>query len=245
MRNIKVILAYDGTRYCGFQKQPGGSPTIQGVLEACLAQLAGEEIKVTAAGRTDAGVHARGQVVNFFAAWTIPTDRVVPALNSLLPDDIAALAAEEVPAAFHARKSARAKTYVYTVYNAPVRHPLYRLYALHMEVPLDVAGMQAAAACLVGRHDFSSFQNTGRPVASAVRHLYEVGVERDGPLVKFTFRADGFLYQMVRIIVGTLLEVGLGRLNPEGVRAILAARDRRRAGPTAPPHGLCLEHVEY
>jgi len=245
MRNIKVILAYDGTRYCGFQKQPGGLPTVQGVLEESLARLAGREVRVTAAGRTDAGVHARGQVVNFFTDWTVPTDRVVAALNGLLPGDIAALAAEEVPAAFHARKSARAKTYVYTVYNAPVRHPLHRLYALHVDRPLHVDGMRAAAAHLVGRHDFSSFQNTGRPVASAVRHLYEGRVERDGPFVRFTFRADGFLYQMVRIMVGTLLEVGLGRLQPDAVGTILAARDRARAGPTAPPHGLCLEHVEY
>lgn len=240
-----MVLAYDGTRYCGFQRQPGGLPTIQSVLEDCLAQLAGHAIKVTAAGRTDAGVHARGQVVNFFTDWTIPTERVVPALNSLLPEDIAALAAEEVPATFHARKSARAKTYVYTVYNVPVRHPLYRLYALHVDRALDVDGMRAAAIHLVGRQDFSSFQNAGRPVVSAVRHLYEAGVERDGPFIYFTFRADGFLYQMVRIMVGTLLEVGLGRLRPEAVGAILAARNRSCAGPTAPPHGLCLERVEY
>ncbi|MGQ9496839.1 MAG: tRNA pseudouridine(38-40) synthase TruA [Desulfotomaculales bacterium] len=245
MRNIKVVLAYDGTRYCGFQKQPGGLPTVQGVLEESLARLAGTEIRVTAAGRTDAGVHARGQVVNFFIDRTIPTDRVVPALNGLLPHDIAALAAEEVPPGFHARKSARAKTYVYTVYNAPVRHPLYRLYALHVDRPLDLGAMQAAAIHFVGTHDFSSFQNSGRPVVSAVRHLYEGRVERDGPFVKFTFCADGFLYQMVRIMVGTLLEVGLGRLQPDAVGTILAARDRAQAGPTAPPHGLCLEHVEY
>ncbi|MEW5761957.1 MAG: tRNA pseudouridine(38-40) synthase TruA [Bacillota bacterium] len=245
MRNIKVILAYDGTRYAGFQKQPGGVLTLQGVLEESLARLAGREVRVTAAGRTDAGVHARGQVVNFFTDWTIPTDRVVPALNGLLPDDIAALAAEEVPPDFHARKSARAKTYVYTVYNAPVRHPLHRLYALHTAQPLDVAAMQAAAAQLVGNHDFSSFQNTGRPVVSAVRSLFAAEVDRDGPFIRFTFRADGFLYQMVRIMVGTLLEVGLGRLDAGAVREILAARDRRLAGPTAPPHGLCLEKVEY
>lgn len=247
MRNIKLVLAYDGTSYCGYQKQRGsGLPTIQGCLEEALATLAHAPVPVTGAGRTDAGVHARGQVVNFATGnWAIPTARVVPALNSVLPHDIAALEAVEAPPDFHARYSAKSKTYTYTIHHSPVRSPFLRHYAYHLPYPLDVAGMAEAARVLVGEHDFAAFQAAGRPVRSAVRTIYSADVASDGTLVRCTIRGSGFLYQMVRIIVGTLLEIGRGRRSPQAMRDILALRDRSKAGPTAPPHGLCMEQVEY
>lgn len=247
MPNIKLILAYDGTAYHGFQKQSGsGLPTIQETLERCLAELSGSAIKVAGAGRTDAGVHARGQVVSFaIGGWAIPSDRIAAALNGLLPDDIVVVEANEVPADFHARYSAVAKTYGYTIFNRRVGSPFKRLYSLQVREPLEIAAMRQAARYLVGRHDFSSFQATGRPVKSAVRLLSKAEIGCEPPLVCLTFRADGFLYHMVRVMVGTLIEIGLGRLDPESMRDIIAARDRKRAGPTAPACGLCLEEVEY
>jgi tRNA pseudouridine38-40 synthase len=272
--NVRLTLAYDGTAYHGFQKQPGsGLPTIQETLERCLAELSGAALKVTGAGRTDAGVHARGQVVNFVTGgWGIPTARIPAALNGVLPGDIAAVEAREVPADFHARYSATAKTYSYTLYNHPVRCPFHRPYSLHVPRVLDLGAMRRAARHLTGTHDFSAFQAAGRPVQSAVRTLTRADVEAGAPvvcpgtdtqaplvrptcqtgaeqahapLVRLAFSADGFLYNMVRIITGTLLEVGLGRLDPEALPDIIAAGDRARAGPTAPPHGLCLEFVTY
>ncbi len=247
MPNVKLVLAYDGTAYHGFQKQSGsGLPTVQETLERSLAMLSGSTIRVIGAGRTDAGVHARGQVVNFTTdGWAIPVDRIAVALNAVLPGDIAVLSAREVPPDFHARYSAVAKTYSYSIYNHPVRSPFARLYSLHIREPLGLAAMRQAARHLIGQHDFTSFQATGRPVKSAVRLLSRAEIEVEPPLVRLVFRADGFLYHMVRIMAGTLIEVGLGRLEPDAVREIVAARDRRRAGPTAPPHGLCLEEVEY
>ncbi|MEW6725608.1 MAG: tRNA pseudouridine(38-40) synthase TruA [Bacillota bacterium] len=247
MRNIKLVLAYDGTAYCGFQVQRGsGLPTIQETLEKCLASLAHTETQVTAAGRTDAGVHARGQVVNFHTGtWNIPTERIVPALNSVLPPDIAAVSAQEVPFDFHARYSAVSKTYSYTIDNGPVPSPFWRFYSYYVRHPLDEGRMKAATAFLLGEHDFSSFQAAGRPVKSAVRTIYRAEVTRDGRLVRLEIEGNGFLYQMVRIIAGTLIRVGLGRWPPERVGDILAARSRAAAGPTAPPQGLCLEYVKY
>ncbi|MBO8129579.1 MAG: tRNA pseudouridine(38-40) synthase TruA [Peptococcaceae bacterium] len=247
MRNIKLTIAYDGTRYHGFQKQSGsGLPTIQATLEQYLTILAKDAVKVIGAGRTDAGVHARAQVVSFFLpARGIPTAKIVPALQGLLPGDIAAVAAEEVDQSFHARYSAVAKTYSYTIYHAPVPSPFWRLYSLYVPHHLSIDAMRRAARCLVGEHDFSSFQNTGRPVASATRTLFRADVEEDPPLVRLVFKGNGFLYQMVRIMTGTLLEIGRGKLLPEEMETIIKARDRRAAGPTAPAHGLCLEKVEY
>jgi tRNA pseudouridine38-40 synthase len=246
-RKIKLTIAYDGTGYCGFQKQSGsGLPTIQDALETALMVLAKGEVPVTGAGRTDAGVHALAQVVHFTTGeWAIPTDRIVPALNSRLPDDIVAVGAEEVAPDFHARYSAVAKTYVYSIYNRKTPSPFRRLYSYHVPWALEVEAMRQAAGYLVGQHDFSSFQATGRPVKSAVRTLFRADVTADWPMVRITVRGDGFLYQMVRIIAGTLIEVGRGRLAPDDLPAIIAARIRAYAGQTAPPHGLRLEKVEY
>lgn len=248
LRNIKLTIAYDGTNYHGFQEQRGtGLVTVQEVLEKCLSRLVGREVRVIGAGRTDAGVHARGQVVNFDACgWNIPTERIVLALNGMLPRDIAALKAEEVGPEFHARYSALAKIYRYTIYNSRIPSPFWRLYSHFVPRPLDVQAMARAAQRLVGTHDFASFQAAGSPVKHTVRTLFSADVCREGKeLVHLTFRGDGFLYNMVRIMVGTLIEVGLGKRDPDDIPAILAARDRTRAGPTAPPEGLCLERVEY
>ncbi|MCL6636067.1 MAG: tRNA pseudouridine(38-40) synthase TruA [Peptococcaceae bacterium] len=247
MRNIKVTIAYDGTNYHGFQEQRGTRfQTVQGVLEEKLAKLTGREIRVIGAGRTDSGVHARGQVINFDPGdWPVPPAKAAYALNSLLPDDIVALESAEVPASFHARFSAVAKSYRYTIYNGKMPSPFLRLYSYHVPWPLDVAAMQAGARYLVGRHDFSAFRALGTPVKTTVRTLFEARVSREGELVFVDLRADGFLYHMARMIAGTLIRVGLGKIPPGQVAEILAGRDSLKAGPTAPARGLCLEKVEY
>ncbi len=247
MRNIKMVIAYDGTNYHGFQEQRGtGLLTVQEVLEKCLLRLAGRQVKVVGAARTDAGVHAQGQVVNFDAAgWNIPAARIPLALNGLLPDDIVALHAQEVPPDFHARFSALAKTYRYTIYNARMPSPFWRLYSHFEPRPLNLETMAAAARHLQGRHDFASFRAAGAGAKTTVRTLFEAAVGRSGELVYLTFRGDGFLYNMVRIMAGTLVEVGLGKRTPEEVKEVLEARERSKAGPTLPARGLCLLGVEY
>jgi tRNA pseudouridine38-40 synthase len=247
MRNIKVTVAYDGTNYYGFQEQRGTRyQTIQGVLEQRLSRLAKKEIRVIGAGRTDSGVHARGQVVNFDpVGWTIPAERVAYALNSLLPRDIAALESVEVSPDFHARFSAAAKRYRYTIYNGKLHEPFLRLYSYHVPFPLDVEAMREGARCLPGKHDFSAFRALGTPVKTTVRTLYEVQVSRQGDLIYIDVRGEGFLYHMVRMIAGTLIRVGKGRIPPGEMAEILESRDSIRGGPTAPARGLCLERVEY
>lgn len=246
MRNFKVTVAYDGTNYHGFQKQRNtGLATIQGILEDKLSRLAGQPVKVTGAGRTDAGVHARGQVINFkVRGWTIPADRIPCALNRVLPPDIVAVDAREADGDFHARFMARSKTYSYTIFNNRLPSPFYRLYSYHVSRSLDLHAMQAAAGLLTGEHDFKAFQAAGSSVKNTVRNLYSCQVTF-GEFIRIYFKADGFLYKMVRNIVGTLLEAGYGKIEPGDVLSILNSGDRARAGPTAPAHGLCLETVEY
>lgn len=247
MRNIKVTIAYDGTYYHGFQEQRGTRmQTVQGVLEERLGRLAKRPVRVIGAGRTDAGVHARGQVINFTAVdWPVPVERLTYALNSLLPRDIVALGAESVPENFHARYAAIAKTYRYTLYNGKWHSPFDRLYSYHVPKRLDLDAMQEAAGYFEGRHDFSAFRALGTPVKSTVRTLYQAQVTGAGDFVYITLRADGFLYHMARMIAGTLLRVGLHRLPPDAVTGILAGGDSLQGGPTAPARGLCLEKVEY
>ncbi len=247
MANIKVVIAYDGTDYHGFQEQRGTRfVTVQSVLEKCLKRLSGRQIRVIGAGRTDAGVHARGQVINFDPlGWTIPPERVAYALNGVLPRDIVALSSKAVPDSFHARFSAVAKTYRYTVHNAPVPSPFTRLYSLHVPQLLDVESMSKAAVALLGRHDFAPFRALGTPVKSTVRTVHEASVRREGEFIYIDIRADGFLYHMARLIVGTLLRVGLKKIPPSYVADVLAGRNGAKAGPAAPARGLCLEKVEY
>ncbi len=247
MPNIKITVAYDGTNYYGFQEQRGTEfQTIQGVLEDRLSRLAGREIRVIGAGRTDAGVHARGQVVNFNAIdWKIPPERVTYALNSILPSDITAIESVAVPESFHSRFSAVAKTYRYVISNEKKRSPFLRLYSCHVPQTLDVEAMQAGARYLIGRHDFSAFRVLGTPVKTTVRTLYEVQVSREGNMVYIDMRAQGFLYRMARMIAGTLIRAGSGKIGPGDVAYILAGRNSMKGGPTAPAQGLFLEKIEY
>ncbi|GIX46831.1 MAG: tRNA pseudouridine synthase A [Candidatus Tectimicrobiota bacterium] len=243
-RRLKLVLAYSGTRYHGWQVQPGLT-TVQGVVEARLATLLKTPVRVHAAGRTDAGVHARGQVVHFDTTAAIPLSGLLRGLNSLLPPDIVVRRVAEVPLDFHARYAARRKTYAYVVRNHPLRSAFTAPYAWHVPQPLDLEAMRQAALRLLGRHDFSAFRAASCSARHPVRHLMRAWIRRRGPHVLFVFTADGFLHHMVRNLVGTLVEVGLGRLPAEAVAAILQSRQRQQAGPTAPAHGLFLVHVDY
>lgn len=246
-RNIKLTVAYDGTDYHGFQHQNRPDrPTIQSKLEEAIAVITKTDHRIHGSGRTDAGVHALGQVVSFKTDATIPTDRFVPALNSVLPKDIVVVKAEEVPMDFHARFSAKRKTYRYWLDTGPVPNVLIRRYAYFVSALPEMEKLVQAAQRLVGEHDFASFQASGSSVKTTVRHVYRLDVRPEGQnLVSIEAEANGFLYNMVRIIVGTLLEVGRGKLEPADIDNILQARDRTVAGPTAPPHGLCLLRVDY
>lgn len=249
MRNIKLTLQYDGSQFHGFQRQPGDLRTVQAELERVLGIITKERVTVTGAGRTDAGVHARGQVAAFRSATTIPIDRVPLALNGFFAQDLVCLAAEDVPLDFHPQRDAVAKAYSYTIDNSPQPSPFLRLYALHVPDRLDIDAMRRAAEALTGRHDFRSFQAAGSSAKTSERTLRSLRVERtqsgDRDLVIITAEADGFLYHMVRNLAGLLLAIGSGRLPAEAAAAILAARDRRTAPPTAPAQALCLEWVRY
>lgn len=245
MRKIRLTVSYDGTDFSGFQVQPNRR-TVQGVLQDALAKLTKAPVRVVGAGRTDAGVHAYGQVVHFETDSRIPVDKWPLALNAVLPPDVVVRDAREVDPAFHARYSATGKTYVYRVDNRSVPDVLARRYAYHVPHALDVARMRAAARYLLGRHDFTSFCSAKTTVkGDRVRHLRRADIVVRGRDIWFCFAADGFLYNMVRILVGTLLEVGQGLRDPETMPDILAARDRAAAGKTAPPHGLILWSVAY
>jgi len=244
MVNIKLVLEYEGTDYYGWQIQPR-VPTIQGELQHALAKILKQKVKVVSAARTDRGVHAKGQVVNFKIPPSFPTSRLLQALNSVLPPDIRARKVEEVSENFHARYSARYKIYRYFIYNHFIIHPWFRKFSWWVRPPLNCELMGEAASFLTGKHDFSSFQNKGSPSSSTVRCIEKIKISRKGFLISILFKADGFLYKMVRNITGTLVEVGRGKFPPAEVSDILAARDRRKAGPTAPPQGLFLWRIIY
>ena len=245
MTKYRAIIAYDGTDYHGFQRQaPEHEPTIQGEIEQALTKISQSGVTVLGSGRTDAGVHATGQVIAFNAEWRHSLKDLQRALNAMLPADIAVLDLDEAACDFHPRYDAVSREYVYTIYDAPVRHPLYRLNALHVAEPLDVGAMNAAAADLVGEHDFAAF---GLPTAGdvTVRRMLRAECRADLPLVCLELEANGFLYRMVRSIVGTLLLVGRGEMTLEQFRAVMESRDRSRAGAPVPPQGLCLTRVNY
>ncbi|WP_447973247.1 tRNA pseudouridine(38-40) synthase TruA [Nitrospira sp. Kam-Ns4a] len=244
MATIKLTLQYDGTAYAGWQRQPK-QPTIQAALEAAIERICQAPVRVIGAGRTDAGVHALGQVASFRCARDLAPEVWVRALNGLLPPDICVLAAEQVADDFHARYGATAKVYEYHILNRPVRSALERHRAWHVRHPLLIEPMREAAALLLGRHDFSSFQNSPTDTENPVCDLRRLAVLHDSPLIRIEAEADRFLRQMVRAIVGTLVEVGLGKRPPVSLKDILAARDRRAAGTTAPAQGLYLVRVEY
>jgi tRNA pseudouridine38-40 synthase len=246
MRNITLTLEYDGTNYHGWQSQAGtGRPTIQDTLEQALKALTGDVIKTCASGRTDAGVHALGHVVNFNTGSTIPADAWAPALNHLLPEDIRVLLSEDAPEDFHARYSARGKIYKYLILNRRAPSALQRNYAWHVNRRLNLKEMRLAAACLVGQHDFSAFRSSGCGAHSPVRTLNALTIKRRGEVVEILLEADAFLMHMARNIVGTLVEVGLARYTREAVKQMLLSCDRSKAGRTAPAHGLYLLKVSY
>ena len=244
-RNIRLTLEYDGTRYHGWQRQKNAL-SLQEVIEQALARITGESVRLIASGRTDAGVHARGQVANFHTKSTVPLRAFVRGLNSLLPLDIAVLQAEEVPLDFHARYDARWKTYEYLILNRPVRSPLHHLHTWWIPEPLDFAALEAAAQALPGEHDFSTFRAAGSRPGHAVRRVREAAWQQ-GPAgrLSISIAANGFLRGMVRSLVGTMVEIGRGKYSPEYLTEALGKRHRRLAGPTAPPQGLFLLGVEY
>ncbi len=244
MRNIKLTLAYDGSEFAGFQVQPAVR-TVQGELMQALATILAEKTRVIGAGRTDAGVHARGQVVSFKTRARIPIDRIPAALNSVLPRDMAVWQAEEVSLDFHARYDATYKIYRYLISLDPTPSPFMRHYSWRLPLKLNLEVMQQAAHELMGQHDFSAFCAAGSAVRDKVRTVQCLQVVAERDLVLIDAVADGFLYKMLRSIVGTLVEVGRGALTPEEVREILARGDRSRVGPTAPPQGLNLWQVGY
>ncbi|HBZ57486.1 MAG TPA: tRNA pseudouridine(38-40) synthase TruA [Syntrophobacteraceae bacterium] len=244
-RNFRLVLEYDGTNYHGWQRQHG-MLTVQEAVESRLEIMLGNPIKVRASGRTDAGVHARAQEVNFYARTRLQPVEIQRGLNALLPDDIVILAAVEVEDSFHARFSARSKIYEYRILNRPVRSALERHYAWHIRRPLAIAPMLECLGTILGEHDFAAFMASGSEVRSTVRCLYRAELLLpDADHLLFVFEGNGFLRQMVRNLVGTIVEVGKGRLSPEDVRRILSSRDRRQAGMTAPARGLSLVRVVY
>ncbi len=244
-RNYKLVLEYDGSNYHGWQRQKGVL-TIQEVVETRLAIMTQAPVRLIGAGRTDAGVHARGQVANFVSETKIPLARLVRGLNSLLPEDIVALELTPVPLEFHSRFLARSKVYEYRIHNGPVAPALGRQYDWHISEPLRWGSMETSLKSLEGRHDFASFQTTGGNIRNTVREIFSTGV---GPVSQhlwaISIEANGFLRHMVRNIVGTLVEVGRGKLTEEGFSAVVAARDRKQAGMTAPARGLFLLEVLY
>ena len=246
MRRVKLTVAYDGAAYAGWQVQPGET-TIQSVMEGALARILQEPVKLRAAGRTDAGVHARAQVVDFADSGKRDTETIVRGGNALLPGDIRILSAEVVPEGFDARRHASQKEYRYFLFLSPVASPFLSRYAWHLPSSLDPDAMREALASLVGEHDFSSFRGQGCTARTAVRTIFRAGVTRhDEPgLYSVDVAGSGFLRHMVRNIVGTAIDAGRKKHPPERMEEILAARDRAEAGITAPAHGLFLWRVGY
>jgi tRNA pseudouridine38-40 synthase len=241
---LKLTLEYDGTEFVGWQMQPNGR-SVQEELEKGIARLCGEPLRVTGAGRTDAGVHARGQVASLRAPRELPLKAWTAGLNALLPADLACVRAEIAPEGFDARRWARGKRYVYAILQTPVRSPLERRRAWEIRRPLDVEAMRRAAVALLGKRDFSTFRAANCPARTTVREIRRLDIRQSGPRIELVVEATAFLKHMVRNIVGTLVEVGHGRREAGSLAALLEARDRTRAGPTAPAHGLFLDEVFY
>jgi tRNA pseudouridine38-40 synthase len=244
MKNIKLTIEYDGSHYAGWQRQENAM-SVQQMIEGALKKLTGEGISITGSSRTDSGVHARGQVANFFTDSTVPPDKYSYALNALLPRDIRITRSEEVDPDFHARFSVRGKKYKYSMIVNPHGTAIGNQYLHHVHVPLDIEAMNQAAGYFAGTHDFAAFMATGSSVRTTTRTIFYIRLDWDEPYLNLSVSGNGFLYNMVRIIAGTLLDVGKGKIRPEQIPGIIASRDRHRAGPTAPPNGLSLEEIYY
>jgi len=244
-RTIKLTLAYDGTEFAGWQIQPQRR-TVQEILEKALHQLTTQPTRIVGAGRTDAGVHAEAQVAHFITKSHLKMEVFSKGLNALLPEDVAVIKAEEAVSGFHSRFSAKRKVYRYTVWTETVRHPLYRKYSYHYSYPLSFNTMKRGAELFLGIHDFASFaSNRGRPEKSTVRQIFSFEVKKKNSFLVFQVEANGFLYKMMRGIVGTMLEIGRNKLTIEDFKQILDKKDRKYGGPNLPPQGLCLEKVIY
>jgi len=244
MRTIKLTLEYDGTAFAGWQIQPR-KRTVQGTIQDVLQRITREDVKLVGASRTDAGVHALGQVAHFRTKSRIRPEKFFIALNGLLPPQISIKSVEEVSADFHAIRSAKAKTYRYVIWNAKSRSALERLRAWHVWNPLHLAAMKRAAACLVGRHDFTAFRGAQSDTKTSVRCVERMTIQKKGLEVLIEITGEGFLKYMVRNIVGTLVDVGKGKITPKDFREILGSRDRKKAGATAPAFGLTLVSIRY
>ena len=245
MNNYKLTLSYDGTRYRGWQRQGNTENTIQAKVECALSRILGQSVEVSGSGRTDAGTHARIQVASFRARTELTEREILSRLRSALPEDIAANDLTLAAPRFHARLSCVGKTYIYRVQNSEVQNVFERRYMHRVSEELDIGAMESAAKILLGEHDFTAFQSNKRMKKSAVRRIDTIDIQRCGDEVRFVVSGDGFLYTMVRIIVGTLLEVGAHRMSAEDVRYALDSKVRENAGPTAPAQGLCLWEVFY
>lgn len=244
MKNIKLTIEYNGTNYHGWQIQPNAD-TVQGRMIEAIETLTGEHVKLVGASRTDEGVHALGQVANFLTNTNISPDRFCLALNAHLSNDIVVLRSEEVPNEFNARYNSRGKKYRYIIHNRYIRSALWDMHAYHVKHELNVDIMNTAAKFLMGTHDFSSFRASGGGAKTSVRTIHDVRVIRQDDMVMLEVSGDGFLYNMVRILVGTLVEIGTKNMEPSAMQNILNAKDRRVAGHTAPPQGLYLVEVYY
>lgn len=243
--NYKIILQYDGTRYDGWQKQGNTDQTIQGKLEAVVSKMAGVETEVHGSGRTDAGVHAAGQTANFHLEMKMEPGEVKEYLNRYLPEDIGILSVEEVDSRFHSRLNAAKKTYTYYVDMSPKKNVFTRKYVYGLGQKLNLSAMEQAAVMLCGTHDFKSFCSNKKMKKSSVRTLHSISFHQRDHVLEIQYTGDGFLYNMVRILTGTLIEVGMGKRDPGSMEQILQAKDRQAAGYTAPPEGLFLTKVEY
>lgn len=245
INNYRLIISYDGTRYFGWEHQPNTDMTIQGKIENVLGRMVGEIPDVICAGRTDAGVHAKAMVANVFLDTEMSVDEIRDYLNKYLPEDICCTSVVRAGERFHARYNATGKTYCYTVYSSPCKPVFDRKYVYAIEYHPNVEAMRKAATYLMGEHDFASFCANPRMKKSTVRIVDSINIEEDGPYIRFTYHGTGFLQHMVRILTGTLIEVGKGMRTPESMAELLAAKDRKLAGETAPACGLCMVSVDY
>lgn len=245
MRNIRLMLQYEGTRYQGWQRQQSTDNTIQGKLEQLLTKMCGGPVEVHGSGRTDAGVHARGQVANFYTDSQMPVEEMLDYINRYLPEDIAVTGISEAAPRFHSRLNACGKHYEYRIINSAIPDVFQRRYALEVPEALDVQAMERAAAYLLGEHDFKSFTSARRGRKSTVRRIDEIRIIKEGSLLRFSFKGNGFLHHMIRIVMGTLLEVGTGKREAENIKQVLEAKDRTQAGPLAPAKGLTLMEVYF
>lgn len=246
MRNFKIVLQYEGTRYQGWQRQDSTGNTIQGKLEAILGRMTGLGfVQVDGSGRTDSGVHALGQVANFKIDTEMTKEQIMNYINQYLPEDIGVISIDEMPERFHSRLNAKGKTYRYRIWNSPLPCVFERKYVHVVAEKLDVDAMKKAAACFVGKHDFKAFTSNKKSKKSTVRTIESIAIERNDNELVLTYNGDGFLYHMVRILTGTLIEVGLGKRSPESIPELLEHGTRDMAGELVPAKGLCLVEVRY